>query len=94
MRLTPRAVVLVFIGIAVAMLLRPVEAQTETSPYQLGQRLQMSYTDRTVECTLAEVRGAFVRCEPGKPLDAFIRFPVAPIWYNTASTVFISVQEK
>jgi hypothetical protein len=93
MRLTPRAVVLVFIGIAVAMLLRPVEAQTESSPYQLGQRLQMSYTDRTVDCTLAEVHGAFVRCEPGKP-DAFSRGALAATWYNTASTVFISVREK
>jgi hypothetical protein len=94
MRLTPRAVVLVFIGIAVAMLLRPVEAQTESSPFQVGQRLQLSNTDRTQDCTLVEVRGAFVRCDPGRP-DAFSRAPATTTtWYNTASTVFIAVREK
>ena len=93
MKLMLPALVLVLIGLAAGTMIRPVEAQTATSPYQLGQRLLMSYTDRTQECTVAEVRGAFVRCDRGKP-DPFIRFPVAPIWYNTASTIFISVEEK
>ena len=37
------------VGVAASTVIRPVEAQTETSPYQLGQRLQFSYTDRTQE---------------------------------------------
>ena len=82
------------VGVAASTVIRPVEAQTETSLYQLGQRLQFSYTDRTQDCTVAEVRGAFVRCDPGKP-DVFQPRPAQTVtWYNTASTVYISVREK
>jgi hypothetical protein len=89
-----RAVVLVLLGIAVGTVIRPVEAQTETAPFAVGQRLLLGYTDRSAECTLAEVRGAFIRCDPGKP-DAFSRAPATPrTWYNTASTVFVAVGEK
>ncbi len=51
-------VVGLLVGVAASTVIRPVEAQTEASLYQLGQRLQFSYTDRTQECTVAEVRGA------------------------------------
>ena len=97
MTLTLRALVVVLIGIAgiaVGTFIRPVEAQTESSPFQIGQRLDLSYdNDRTFPCVLVEVRGTFVRCEQSRP-DAFNRAPVWVLWYNTASTVSISVREK
>jgi hypothetical protein len=94
MKLMLPALVLVLIGLAAGTMIRPVEAQSATSPYPVGQRLLLGYTDRSPECTVVEVRGAFVRCDPGKP-DVFQpRSEIAATWYNTASTVFIAVREK
>ena len=94
MKLMLPALVLVLIGLAVGTMIRPVEAQTDSSPFQIGQRLILSYVnDRTFTCTLAEVRGSFVRCEQSKP-DPFMRFPAEVNWYNIATTSSIAVREK
>ena len=58
MKLLLPAVVLVLIGLAVGTMIRPVEAQTDSSLFQIGQRLTLSYTDeRSIDCTLLEIRG-------------------------------------
>ena len=94
MKLMLPALVLVLIGLAVGTMIRPVRAQTDSTPFQIGQRVNLSYAnDRSFDCTLAEVRGAFVRCEQAKP-DPFARFPVHTGWFNTATTVSIHVREK
>ena len=42
MKLMLPAVVLVLIGLAVGTMIRPVEAQTDSSLFQIGQRLTLS----------------------------------------------------
>jgi hypothetical protein len=93
MRLTLRAIVLVLIGIVVGSLVRPVHAQPDGGPFQVGQRLTLSYVERGIDCTVQDIRGTFLRCEAPKP-DPFMRFPVYVVWYNTLSTESISIRDK
>jgi hypothetical protein len=82
---TIRALVLILIGVAVGSLIRSVHAQTDVVLFQVGQRLTLSYIDEhSVDCTILEIRGAFVRCEQPKP-DAFSRFPSYVTWHNLAT---------
>jgi hypothetical protein len=91
--MTIRAIVLVLIGLAVGSLVRPVQAQPDSAPFQIGQRLTLSYVERSIDCTVQEIRGAFVRCVRPKP-DPFTKVPVEVAWYNAASTEFISIRER
>ena len=97
MTLTLRAIVLVLVGLVgliVGSLIRPVEAQAPTTPFQSGQSLVMSLVNEgTVRCVVAEKRGDWVSCETGKP-DPFKRGPAEATWYNTANALSIRVQEK
>ena len=79
MRTVP-ALVLILIGVAVGSLIRSVHAQTDVVLFQVGQRLTLSYDDEhSIDCTLLEIRGPFVRCEQAKP-DAFARSPTYVTW--------------
>ena len=93
MTATIRAIALVFIGLAVGSLVRPLQAQPDNHPFQVGQRLTLSYNERSIDCSVLEVRGAFLRCATPKP-DAFNRFPMYVNWYNTNSAESISIREK
>ena len=94
MALTLRALVLLFIGLIAGSLMRPVEAQTSTSPFQVGQSLVISLVNEgTVGCVIAEKRGDWVSCDPGKP-DPFRRGPAEVSWYNIAAAVSITVRER
>ena len=90
MRLTLRALVLVLIGLAVGSLVRPLQAQPDAGPFQLGQRVSLSYGERSAECTVQEIRGTFLLCAPPKP-DPFMKGPAYLTWYNIASTESISI---
>ena len=90
---TIRALVLILIGVAVGSLIRTVHAQTEIVLFQVGQRLTLSYTDeRSLDCTILEIRGSFVRCEQPKP-DPFSRFPSQVNWYNVATLRSVYIRE-
>jgi hypothetical protein len=93
MTMTIRAIVLVLIGLVGGSLVRPAHAQPDGALFQVGQRLTLSYVERSIDCTVQEIRGTFVRCVRPKP-DPFMKFPVEVAWYNTASTEFISIREK
>ena len=67
MTLMLRALILVVVGIVVGAVIRPVQAQTESPIFKVGQRLTLTYVgDRFVECNVAEIRGAFIKCEDNK----------------------------
>ena len=56
MTLILRALILVVAGIVVGALIRPVQAQTESPIFKVGQRLTLTYVgDRFVECNVAEI---------------------------------------
>jgi hypothetical protein len=97
MTLTLRAIVLVLIGLVgliVGSLIRPVEAQAPTTPFQIGQSLVISLvTEDTVRCVVIEKRGDWVSCDTGKP-DPFRRGPAETTWYNVANAFSITIQEK
>ena len=93
MALTFRALFLVLIGLVVGSLVRPVQAQPDGAPFQVGQRLTLSYVERSVDCTVGEIRGTFVRCVPPRP-DPFMKTPVYVTWHNAASTESLSIREK
>jgi len=94
MTLTLRALALVLIGLVVGSLVRPLQAQPDGAPFQVGQRLTLSYNvERAIDCSVQEIRGSFLRCAPPKP-DPFMKFPVYVTWYNTASTESISIRDK
>ena len=97
MTLILRAIVLVLIGLVglvAGSLIRPVEAQAPTTPFQSGQSLVMSLvTEGTVRCVVAEKRGDWVSCDTGKP-DPFKRGPAETTWYNVANALSITIQEK
>jgi hypothetical protein len=91
---TIRALVLILIGVAVGSLIRSVHAQTEVVLFQVGQRLTLSYVDeRSIDCTLLEVRGSFVRCEQPKPIDTFNRGPYLNTWYHLATVRSVSIRD-
>ena len=80
---TIRALVLILIGVAVGSLIRTVHAQSDVVLFQVGQRLTLSYIDQhSIDCTLLEIRGSFVRCEQPKPPDTFTRFSSDVTWYQ------------
>ena len=90
---TIRALVLILIGLAVGSLMRSVHAQTDVVLFQVGQRLTLSYIDeRSIDCTLLEVRGSFMRCEQPKP-DTFGRVPSYVTWYNIATIRSVYIRE-
>jgi hypothetical protein len=90
---TVRITVLILIGIVVGSLTRPVQGQSDAVLFGPGQRLTLSYGDRTVHCTVLETRGAFVRCDDGKP-DPFNRFTPSISWHNIATVTSVSVWES
>ena len=90
---TVRVIVLMLVGIAIGSLIRPVQGQTNAVFFLIGQRLTLSYGDRTVDCTVAEIRGSFVRCEQVKP-DPFTRFPNHTTWHNIATVMSVSIRES
>jgi len=91
--LTALVLVLILIGVAVGSLIRPVDAQTDVVLFQVGQRLTLSYIDeRSIDCTLLEIRGSFVRCEQPKPINTFNRGPVVT-WYHLATVRSVSIRE-
>jgi hypothetical protein len=93
MTMTIRAIVLVLIGLAVGSLVRPVQAQPDGALFQVGQRVTLSYAEHSIDCTVQEIRAPFMRCVRPKP-DPFLNTPTEVAWYNTASTVSISIREK
>jgi hypothetical protein len=89
-------VVLVLIGLAVGTMIRPVEAQTDSSLFQVGQRLTLWYSDErsSIDCTHLEIRGSFVRCESPKPTNTFNRGPSQlTTWYHLATVRSVSIRE-
>ena len=92
---TIRALVLIRIGLAVGSLMRSVHAQTDVVLFQVGQRLNLLYIsdEHSIDCTILEVRGSFVRCEPPKPPDTFTRFPTDVTWCNIATVRSVSIRE-
>ena len=77
-----RALILVLVGIVVGAVMRPVQAQTESAIFKVGQRLTLTYVgDRVVECNVAEIRGMFISCEDNK----IMRF-------NTTTTIALTVR--
>jgi hypothetical protein len=91
---TIRALVLILIGVAVGSLIRSVHAQTDVVLFQVGQRLTLSYVDeRSIDCTLLETRGSFVRCEQPKPPNTFNRGPSYVTWYHIATVRSVSIRE-
>jgi hypothetical protein len=93
MTATLRVIALVLIGLAVGSLMRPVQAQPDGPPFQVGQRLTLYYVEHSIDCTVQEIRGVFLRCVVQKP-DAFNRSPVYVNWYNTATVESIAIREK
>jgi hypothetical protein len=97
MALTLRAIVVVLIGLVglvAGSLIRPVEAQAASTPFQIGQSLVVSLvTEHTVRCVVIEKRGDWVSCDTGKP-DPFKRGPAETTWYNIANALSITIQEK
>ena len=89
---TARVIVLVLIGVALGSVTPPVQGQTEVVPFVVGQRLTLTFGDRSVSCRVVETRGSFVRCEV-KP-DPFRRFPAQVTWYNIATVTEVSVRES
>lgn len=87
--------VLILIGVAVAGMIRSVDAQTDVALFQVGQRLTLSYIDeRSIDCTLLEMGGSFVRCEQPKPIDTFNRRPSSVVtWYHLATVRSVSIRE-
>jgi hypothetical protein len=82
--------VVVLVGIAVGSLVRPVEGQAN-QVVLVGQRMTMSYGDRTVDCMVVETRGSFVRCGPIKP-DAFSRPSPYVTWHNLDTVEHVSIR--
>ena len=78
------------IGLLVGSLVRPIQAQPNPGPFQVGQRVSLSYAGRSAECTVQEIRGEFLLCAPSKQ-DPFMKLPTYATWYNTASTESISI---
>ena len=77
-----RAFILVVAGLAVGAVIRPVQAQSESPIFKVGQRLTLTYVgDRFVECNVAEIRGAFIKCEDNKIM-----------WFNTSTTIALTVR--
>ena len=69
-------------AIAAAAVMRPLQAQTDSAIFKIGQRLTLTYVgDRVVECNVAEIRGTFIRCEDNKIM-----------WFNTATTIALTVR--
>ena len=91
---TVRVLVLVvaLVCIVAASAIRPVQGQTAIAPVQIGQRVTLSYGERSIGCTIVETRGAFVRCESAKP-DPFSRVPEYVAWYNLALVEYVSIRE-
>jgi hypothetical protein len=89
---TVRVLVLVLVAIALGAVIRPVHGQTEAAPVHVGQRLTLSYGERTIDCSIAEARGAFVRCE-AKPPSAFSRSLAYVTWYNLATVEYVTIRE-
>ena len=84
---------LILIGVAVGSLMRSVHAQTDVVLFQVGQRFTLSYANEdSIDCTLIEIRGSFLRCEQPKP-DTFSRFPLYVSWYNVATVRSVSIRE-
>jgi hypothetical protein len=82
MILVLRAFILVVAGLVVVAVIRPVQAQTESPIFKVGQRLTLTYVgDRFVECNVAEIRGAFIKCEDNKIM-----------WFNTSTTIALTVR--
>ena len=91
-----RAMFLIFVGLVVGSLLRPVfaqPAQPSIGVIEIGQRLTIDWRDRSVDCTVQEVRGIFVRCATPEP-SPFGRTPNYTVWHNTAVATSISVRLK
>jgi hypothetical protein len=97
MRLTLRAIVLVLsgllVGSLVGSLVRPLQAQPDGAPFQVGQRPTLSWVEHSIDCSVQEIRGTFLRCAPAKS-DPFMKAPVYVTWHNTASTESISIRDK
>jgi hypothetical protein len=90
---TIRALVLILIGVAVGSLIRSVDAQTDVVLFQVGQRLTLSYIDeRSIDCTILEIRGSFVRCDQPKP-GTFSRSPTYVTWHHLATVRSVSIRE-
>ena len=80
------------VGVVVGSFVRPVSAQPTGNPIDVGQRMTLSWNERSVDCTVQEVRGPFVRCAVPTP-DPFSRSPRHTTWYNTAVVESISVRQ-
>ena len=93
MTLTLRALFLVLIGLVGGSLVRPVQAQPDGAPFEVGQRLTLSYVEHSIDCTVQEIRGTFVRCVPPKP-DPFMKYPAYVTSHNAASTESISIRRE
>jgi len=79
--------------LAFSAFVQPAQAQQPGAPFEVGQRVTLSYGERTVHCTIEEIRGAFLRCAVPKP-DPFTRFPAGVNWHNTATTESITVRPE
>lgn len=82
-------------GVVVGSLIRPVlaqPAQLTANPIEVGQRMTLSWVERSADCTVQEVRGTFVRCAIPPP-DPFSRGARYTTWYNTASVESLSIRQ-
>jgi hypothetical protein len=64
MRLILLQILVLLAGIVIGSFARPVSAQSEAALYKVGQRVTLAWVgDRFAECEVAEIRGAYMRCE-------------------------------
>ena len=77
-----RVLALFVVIVAAIAVMRPLQAQTDSAIFKIGQRLTLTYVgDRVVECNVAEIRSTFIRCEDNKIM-----------WFNTATTIALTVR--
>jgi hypothetical protein len=64
---------------------RPLQAQTETLPFQIGQMVELGFdASHSRRCRIEELKGTFVRCRNQTPSDRATR------WINIAQVAWIT----
>jgi hypothetical protein len=82
MRLIITGILLVLFGVAIGATMRPLQAQSDSSLFKVGQRLTLAFVgDRFVECNVSEIRGSYIRCEDNKIM-----------WFNVDNAISLTVR--
>ena len=64
---------------------RPLQAQSETLPFQVGQTVELGFdASHSRRCRVEELKGAFVRCRNLSPSDRATR------WINLAQVQWMT----